>query len=124
MEATEAQRLRAAIEAHRHAMREYRGAEYDLELWKVLDDAGSEQAAPEAPDRIAKLDKDMNFLRMVMSTMQERVHGELRHLDSAIDMDRKRLDAIENKLKALSDAAYDEAGGQAGWATQPLPGGE
>jgi hypothetical protein len=83
-----------------------------------------EQSVNITEERIRKLDKDMNFLRMVMSTMQERVHGELRHLDGAIDMDRKRLDAIEAKLKALGDTpantSYDEAGGEAGWVKENL----
>ena len=48
MEAKEAQRLRRAIEAHKHAMREYKGAEYDLALWKALEETAYDEAGGQA----------------------------------------------------------------------------
>jgi len=35
----EVDRLRKAIRAHRDAMKEYKGAFYDLSLWQALDDS-------------------------------------------------------------------------------------
>lgn len=40
-EGREVDRLRAAILAHKRAMSEYRGAEFDLALWSVLEGASN-----------------------------------------------------------------------------------
>lgn len=62
---SEADRLRAAIEKHRHSMREYRGAEFDFELWKALDGTEYDETGGEAGwvvDGLQKMNERLNDL--------------------------------------------------------------